>query len=156
MAATAAPTLAKDAALEKSVAYQPIELEAAPTKIMDYLSIQDPAGVDWVTDSEALAFLPAAAIGDVTCAVQATDRAVWVGTKNGLMRMDFNEKDPRDMVQYFAGNRYLYNGDDHVTGLAADDDCGVWVRNAAGSVHIRMPKMTLEDRTYLDVYKRQL
>ncbi|MBC5737485.1 Ig-like domain-containing protein [Lawsonibacter faecis] len=148
MAATAAPTLAKDAALEKSVAYQPIELEAAPTKIMDYLSIQDPAGVDWVTDSEALAFLPAAAIGDVTCAVQATDRAVWVGTKNGLMRMDFNEKDPRDMVQYFAGNRYLYNGDDHVTGLAADDDCGVWVRNAAGSVHIRMPKMTLEDRTY--------
>ena len=93
MAATAAPTLAKDAALEKSVAYQPIELEAAPTKIMDYLSIQDPAGVDWVTDSEALAFLPAAAIGDVTCAVQATDRAVWVGTKNGLMRMDFNEKD---------------------------------------------------------------
>ena len=131
-----------------SRAYTPIQLEAAPTKIMDYFNTQTPDGVTWVADYGALAFLPAAAIGDVTCAVEATDGAVWVGTKNGLMRIDFSENDSRDMVQYFSGNRYLYGGDDHVTGLAADDDCGVWVRNALGSVHIKMPRMTMEDRTY--------
>lgn len=131
-----------------TAAFQPIQLEAAPTKIMDYFATQSPAGVVWITNRDALTFLPAAAIGDVTCAVKAADGAVWVGTENGLMRMDFSETDARDMVQYFSGNRYLYGGDDKVTGLAADADGGVWVRNAQGSVHIKMPKMTMEERTY--------
>ena len=131
-----------------TVAYEPIQLEAAPTKVMDYFDTQNPEGVTWVTDYTALDFMPAAAIGDVTCAVKATDGAIWVGTENGLMRMDFTEPDARDIVQYFSGNRYLYNGDDHVTGLAADDAGGVWVRNASGSVHIKMVPKTMEERTY--------
>ena len=131
-----------------TVAYEPIQLEAAPTKVMDYFDTQNPEGVTWVTNYSALDFMPSAAIGDVTCAVKATDGAIWVGTENGLMRMDFTEPDARDIVQYFAGNRYLYNGDDHVTGLAADDAGGVWVRNASGSVHIKMVPMTMEERTY--------
>lgn len=131
-----------------TVAYEPVQLEAAPTKVMDYFDTQNPEGVTWVTDYTALDFMPAAAIGDVTCAVKATDGAIWVGTENGLMRMDFTEPDARDIVQYFSGNRYLYNGDDHVTGLAADDAGGVWVRNASGSVHINMVPMTMEERTY--------
>ena len=138
----------EDAALGREKAYQPIELKAAPTKIMEYFETQTPEGVTWVTDYAALDFMPAAAIGDVTCAVKATDGAIWVGTENGLMRMDFTEPDVRDIVQYFAGNRYLYNGDDHVTGLAADESGGVWVRNASGSVHIKMVPMTMEERTY--------
>ncbi len=143
-----ATVLPASAAAPSSSAYAPIQLKAAPTKIMDYFANQSPAGVTWVTDSAALTFLPAAAIGDVTCAVKATDGAVWIGTKTGLMRIDFNEEDARDIVQYFAGNRYLYGGDDNVTGLAADAEGGVWVRNALGSVHIKMPKMTMQDRTY--------
>lgn len=145
LASTGAMVLPASAA---SSAYQPIQLEAAPTKIMDYYATQTPEGVTWVINSDALTFLPAAAIGDVTCAVESTDGAIWVGTENGLMRMDLSETDSRDMVQYFSGNRYLYGGDDKVTGLAADGDCGVWVRNSLGSVHIKMPVMTLEDRTY--------
>lgn len=141
--------VAGDVAVLADKAYSPIQLEAAHTKIMDYFTTaQTPGSISWVTDHSALGFMPAAAIGDVTCAVESTDGAVWVGTETGLMRMDFTEPDARDMVQYFAGNRYLYNGDDHVTGLAADNDCGVWVRNASGAVHIKMPKMTMEDRTY--------
>lgn len=135
-------------AVLSETAFSPITLKAAPTKLMDYFATQTPAGVTWMTDLDAVDFLPAAALRDATCAVQASDGAIWVGTENGLMRLDFTEADKRDMVQYFAGNRYLYNGDDHVTGLAADDDGGVWVRNAAGSVHIKMPKMTMEERTF--------
>jgi hypothetical protein len=143
-----ATILPASAAAPASRAYAPIQLEAAPAKIMDYFNTQTPDGVVWITDHDALTFLPAAAIGDVTCAVEASNGAVWVGTENGLMRIDLSETDSRDIVQYFSGNRYLYGGDDRVTGLAADDDCGVWVRNALGSVHIKMPKMTLQDRTY--------
>ena len=132
----------------RTAAYEPVQLEAAPTKVMDYFDTQTPEGVTWVTNYSALDFMPSAAIGDVTCAVKATDGAIWVGTENGLMRMDFTEPDARDIVQYFSGNRYLYNGDDHVTGLAADDAGGVWVRNASGSVHINMVPMTMEERTY--------
>ena len=138
-----------DLAVNQTKAYETIQLEAAPTKVMEYVATQTPEGVVWVENADAISLLPAAATeDDVTCAVKATDGAVWIGTKNGLMRMDLTEKDPRDMVQYFAGNRYLYNGDDHVTGLAADDNGGVWVRNASGSVHIKMVSMTMEERTY--------
>lgn len=128
-----------------------VQLEQAPTKMMDYYANSAPeyTSVQWVTDAEAVSFLPAAATeDDVTCAVKAADGAVWIGTQNGLMRMDLTEKDARDMVQYFAGNRYLYNGNDNVTGLAADNAGGVWVRNADGCVHIKMVDMTMEERTY--------
>lgn len=137
--------------LHGSIKASAIQLEAAPTKMMDYYANTAPeyTSVQWVENADAVSFLPAAAIeGDVTCAVTATDGAVWIGTQNGLMRMDLTEKDARDMVQYFAGNRYMYGGDDVVTGLAADDANGVWVRNAAGCVHIKMVDMTMEERTY--------
>lgn len=129
--------------------YEAVQLETAPTKIMDYYAMANAPTVNWVTDTDAVSFLPVAAIeDDVTCAVKASDGAVWIGTQNGLMRMDLTEKDARDIVQYFAGNRYLYNGNDCVTGLAADDNGGVWVRNADGVVHINMVVMSMEERTY--------
>ncbi len=148
-AMAASPTTSEPFFYEgEGAAYEPIQLSAQPTKIMDFYDTQTPEGVTWVTDYEALDFMPSAAIADVTCAVQATDGAIWVGTENGLMRMDFQEEDARDIVQYFSGSRYLYNGDDHVTALAADDAGGVWVQNADGSVHINMVPMTMEERTY--------
>lgn len=147
---TAMAASGQDDLLHGSIKASAIQLETAPTKMMDYYAAADePAGIQWVTDADAVSFLPAAATeGDVTCAVKATDGAVWIGTQNGLMRMDLTEKDSRDMVQYFAGNRYMYNGNDNVTGLAADDAGGVWVKNADGCVHIKMVDMTMEERTY--------
>lgn len=149
MAAMAAS--GQDDLLHGAIRASTVQLENAPTKMMDYYANNAPeyTSAQWVTDTEAVSLLPAAATeGDVTCAVKAADGAVWIGTKNGLMRMDLTEKDARDMVQYFAGNRYLYNGNDEVTGLAADDAGGVWVRNADGCVHIKMVNMTMEERTY--------
>lgn len=107
---TAMAASGQDDLLHGSIKASAIQLETAPTKMMDYYAAADePAGIQWVTDADAVSFLPAAATeGDVTCAVKATDGAVWIGTQNGLMRMDLTEKDPRDMVQYFAGNRYMY------------------------------------------------
>jgi hypothetical protein len=129
--------------------YSAVQLQAAPTKEMDYYNTQTPDGVIWVTESSALKFVPKAAIGDVTCAVKDTKDTYWVGTKKGLMRINFKESDQRDIVQYFAGPRYMYGGDDVVTGVALDSDGGVWVRNAKGSVHIRMPEKTMLERTYV-------
>ena len=138
-----------DLATSQTRAYETVQLDTAPTKIMDYYAAADAPAMEWVTNSGAVSFLPVAAIEeDVTCAVRASDGAVWIGTKNGLMRMDLTEKDARDIVQYFAGNRYLYNGNDHVTGLAADDNGGVWARNSDGVVHINMVEMSMEERTY--------
>lgn len=153
---TAMAASGQDDLLHGSIKASAIQLETAPTKMMDYYAAADePAGIQWVTDADAVSFLPAAATeGDVTCAVKATDGAVWIGTQNGLMRMDLTEKDSRDMVQYFAGNRYMYNGNDAVTGLAADDAGGVWVKNADGCVHIKMVDMTMEERTYF--YEKML
>lgn len=129
--------------------YSPVQLDSAPTKEMDYYNTQTPDGVNWVTGSTELNFMPKAAIGDVTCAVKDTDGTYWVGTKKGMMRINFKEADQRDIVQYFAGPRYTYGGDDIVTGVALDNNGGVWVRNAKGSVHIRMPKKTMKERTYV-------
>ena len=128
-------------------AYEAVQLTAAPTKVMEYLATQSPAGVTWIENADALDFLPAAAIGDVTCAVKDGD-ITWIGTENGAMRVDFAAADARDIVQYFSGTRYLYGGDDHVTGIALDGAGGVWLRNAQGSVHIAMVPLTMQERGY--------
>ncbi len=147
----ASPGLAYAASLgtPESAKYKPIQLKAASTKEMDYYDTQTPDGIKWVTDATELTFMPSAAIGDVTCAVKDGDSVYWVGTNKGLMRINFKEADQRDIVQYFAGSRYLYGGDDNVTGVASDNEGGVWVRNAKGAVHIRMPKKTMLERTYV-------
>lgn len=48
-----------------------------------------------------------------------------------------------------AGPRYLYGGDDHVTGLASDGQNGIWVRTASGVTHIAMPEKTLHDKSFI-------
>ena len=145
--ASAAP-----AAQPSGAAYEPVVLESAPAKRMDYYAEQTPAAmgsIRWVTDAAGFRSLPRAALGeDVTCAVKDADGVYWIGTKNGAMRVDLSEKDERDIVQYFSGSRYLYGGDDSVTAIAPDGNGGVWLQNALGSVHVRMDPMTLLDRTY--------
>ena len=71
---------------------------------------------------------------------------LWIGTKKGLQRLNLKEADTRDYVQYLAGPRYLYNGDDAVTGLYPDGDNGVWARNSKGVVHIKMTIRSLKDK----------
>lgn len=87
----------------------------------------------------------------VTAFAQEGD-TLWIGTTKGLQRINVKEGDKRDYTQYFAGPRYLYNGDDQVTGLYPDGDNGVWVRNSRGIVHIQMTKRSLKDKA--DTYEQ--
>jgi len=114
--------------------YQAYRLEATPTKNVEYYKsgVPLPAAVDWVTTKTDLTFLPGEVTGDVTSAIKDADGVYWIGTTSGLQRVNFKEKDARDIVQYMAGPKYLYGGDDVVTGLAGDGNGGVWVRTASG------------------------
>ncbi|WP_177246077.1 hypothetical protein [Paenibacillus sp. BC26] len=133
-----------------TVNYSPVQLQAYPTKQVVYYKVGStsiPSDITWVTTKTDLVFIPSGNQADVTCAIKDADGVFWIGTQNGLQRVDFTEKDARDVVQYMAGVRYLYGGDDNVTGLASDGTGGVWVRNALGVTHITMPKKTLQEKS---------
>ncbi|BBI31384.1 hypothetical protein [Cohnella abietis] len=126
--------------------YSAVQLKATPTKEMTYYKAGDstiPKDIVWVTEKTDLTFLPNAVTDDVTSVVKDADGVFWIGTENGLQRVDFKETDARDIVQYLAGPQYLYGGDDHITGLASDGEGGIWARTATGVTRIAMPKKTL-------------
>ncbi len=131
--------------------YQAYQLEATPTKHVSYYKagVTLPETIAWVTTKEDLTFLPAAVTGDVTSAIKDADGVYWIGTTNGLQRVNFKEKDARDIVQYMAGPRYMYGGDDVVTGLASDGKGGVWVRTASGVTHIELRVKTIYEKTHV-------
>ncbi|HML36353.1 MAG TPA: hypothetical protein PKA19_02870 [Bacillota bacterium] len=129
--------------------YTAVQLQAVGTKEMAYYKTGDasiPNDIEWTTEASALDFLPGEATGDVTCAVKDGDGTYWIGTENGLQRVNFKEADSRDIVQYFAGPRYLYGGDDYVTGVAGDGAGGVWVKTESGVTHISMPVKTMQEK----------
>lgn len=70
--------------------------------------------------------------------VTATDGAVWQAGAEALTR---------DKTQYFAGRRYLAEGE--VTGLAPDASGGVWAWTREGVTHIEFRPMTLEHKAEL-------
>ncbi|MFC3802776.1 hypothetical protein [Cohnella sp. GCM10012308] len=147
-AAIAVPAASANVALP-GAKFTPVQLQAAATKNVAYYKTGDasiPADLAWTTDTD-IPFLPGAVTGDVTAAFKDKNNVYWIGTKTGLQRVDFTESDARDIVQYFAGPRYLYGGDDNVLALASDSDGGVWAKTASGVTHITMPKMTLLERT---------
>ncbi|THF84230.1 hypothetical protein [Cohnella fermenti] len=135
------------AAKPASSAYSTIQLKATPQKEVVYYNnsaiIPD---IDWVTDSTALTFLPTAVTGDVTSVVKEESGVLWIGTETGLQRVNFSAEDPGDIVEYFAGPRYLYGGDNNVTGLASDGEGGIWAKTASGVTHITMKEKTLVEK----------
>lgn len=151
-AAIAIPSASASVALP-GAQFTPVQLQAAATKNVTYYKSGDASipAVSWVSDKEVL-FLPGAVSGDVTSALKDADGVYWIGTETGLQRVDFTESDARDIVQYFAGPRYLYGGDDHIVALASDGAGGIWTKTASGVTHIAMPKMTLLERT--SVYEK--
>ncbi|WP_217597477.1 hypothetical protein [Cohnella sp. GbtcB17] len=152
-AAIAVPSASANVALP-GAKFEPVRLHAAATKNVVYYKTGDasiPSDLAWTTATD-IPFLPGAVTGDVTAAFKDKNNVYWIGTETGLQRVDFTESDARDIVQYFAGPRYLYGGDDHVLALASDGDGGVWAKTASGVTHITMPKMTLLERT--SVYEK--
>lgn len=120
---------------------EPVRLSAYPQKVRTFYSLEAPA-VPAALRSNAVA-LP---VGNITGAVRASDGAIWLGTTQGLMRLDFSAPD-RDRRQFLAGKRYL--PDDDVQQLLADSNSGVWARTRTGVSHIELKPMTLSQKAQL-------
>jgi len=118
--------------------WEPVKLAPYPQKLRTFFGLNDtnvPAGLR----SNATA-LPA---GGITATARATDNAIWIGTTQGLVRLDFSAPEP-DRRQYMAGHRYL--PDNHVRQIIPDAQSGVWVRTSTGVTHIELRSMTLAQK----------
>src|SRR5436309_3029346 len=105
-------------------AWEPVQLTAYPQKVRTFYSLTDKA-VPVALRSNSIP-LP---VGKITASASASDGAVWLGTTQGLMRLDFSAPE-RDRRQYFAGQRYLR--DDRIEQLFPDDHAGIWARTRTG------------------------
>src|SRR5436190_3947691 len=122
-------------------AWEPVRLSPYPQKVRTFFRLEDtnvPAGLR----TNAIP-LPA---GGITATARASDGALWLGTTQGLMRLDFSAPE-RDRRQYLAGLRYL--PDDRVQQLLPDAQGGVWVRTSTGISHIELKGMTLAQKAAL-------
>ena len=119
-------------------AAEPVQLAPYPQKIRTFYSLTG-ATVPAALHSNSVP-LP---VGSVTATARATDGAIWLGTTQGLLRLDFSAP-ARDRRQYFAGQRYL--PDDHIEQLIADDRGGIRARTRTGVSHIELKPMTLAQK----------
>lgn len=120
------------------VAWESVKLTTYPQKVRTFFDLTNtnvPAGLR----TNAIP-LP---VGDLTATARATDGAIWLGTTQGLMRLDFAAPE-RDRRQYLAGRRYL--PDNEVRQIIPDAQAGVWVRTATGVSHIELRPMTLAQK----------
>ena len=120
------------------MAWEPVKLTSYPQKVRTFFSLDDtsvPAGLR----TNAIA-LP---VGGITAATRAADGATWLGTTQGLMRLDFSAPE-RDRRHYLAGLRYL--PDDEVRQVLPDSQGGVWARTSTGVSHIELRSMTLAQK----------
>ena len=72
------------------------------------------------------------------------DGAVWTITDYGVLRVDENATNERDVEQRFMGDRYFYaadTGDGNVLAIFADGENGIWTVMAEGYSHIEMVEM---------------
>jgi hypothetical protein len=81
--------------------------------------------------------------GGVGATAWASDGALWLGTTQGLVRLDPSVLE-RDRRQYLAGRRYL--PDDRVLQIVPDGKAGVWVRTSTGVSHIELRRMSLAQK----------
>jgi hypothetical protein len=121
-----------------AAATDPVTLAAYPQKFRTFFQLDDPA-VPAALHADATP-LP---VGGITASARATDGAIWLGTAQGVMRID-DTAAPRDRRQYFGGKRYL--PDDEVKQLAPDAAGGMWVRTRTGVSHVELRPMTLAQK----------
>ena len=122
----------------RAVAWEPVQLAAYPQKVRTFYQTADPA-VPAALRSNSVP-LP---VGNITATARAADGALWLGTTQGLVRLDFSAT-ARDCRQYLAGQRYL--PDDEVQQLLPDERDGIWVRTRTGVSHIELKPMTLAQK----------
>ncbi|MCM3698606.1 LamG-like jellyroll fold domain-containing protein [Paenibacillus macerans] len=84
---------------------------------------------------------------DAKLSVTDVTYTVWLATSKGVVRINQNEANPRDVVQLFATHRYL--PDDDVQFIALDGNNGIWAVTASGVSHIAMVPMGYEDKAQI-------
>jgi hypothetical protein len=120
------------------LAWEPVKLEGYPQKLLTFFSFDDPK-VPAALRTNPIP-LP---VGGITATARTTDGATWLGTTQGLIRLDLTSP-ARDQRQYLAGQRYL--PDDDVRQVIAGKEDDVWVRTATGVAHIELKPMTLAQK----------
>jgi hypothetical protein len=121
-----------------ALAWEPIQLAPYPQKVRTFHALDDPQVPPALRGPAAP--LP---VGGVTAAAAASDGAVWLGTTQGLMRLDVAAPE-RDRRQFLAGRRYL--PDDRVVQVVPDAAGGVWARTATGVSHLELRPLTLAQK----------
>ena len=90
------PAMPALAAKPQAASFSAVKLEPARMKEVTYYKpgTTTPA-IRWVTDKKAPTFLPVDVTDDVTSVVKDADGVYWIGTLNGLQRVNFEEADER-------------------------------------------------------------
>jgi hypothetical protein len=123
-----------------------VQLSPYPQKVRTFFSLSDPT-----VPAELRTNAVPLPVGGITATARTRDGAVWLGTTQGLMRLDFSASE-RDRRQYLAGRRYL--PDDHVQQILPDAPGGVWVRTRTGVSHIELKFMTLAEKA--EVFEQRI
>jgi hypothetical protein len=119
-------------------AWEPVQLTPYPQKVRTFYPVAD-ARVPGALNSNSVP----SPVGNITATARASDGTVWLGTTQGLVRLDFAAPE-RDRRQYLTGQRYL--PDDDVRQLMPDESKGVWARTRTGVSHIELKSMTLAQK----------
>lgn len=86
-------------------------------------------------------FLPPAA---VTCVFEQPDGVLWIGSNEGLWRVNENEAEELDRVQCFRAMAYML--DNRVEAVDGDGDNGVFVLTKTSVSHIAMKPMSAQQK----------
>ena len=69
---------------------------------------------------------------------------MWLGSKEGLWRIDENESEPLSRIQCFRATTYML--DNNVQVIDGDGDNGVWVLTETSISHIQMKSMSVRQK----------
>ncbi len=83
----------------------------------------------------------------ITCCCRDEKNVLWLGTEEGLWRVDESEKDELDRVQCFRAQAYLR--DNSVKAVEPDGSNGVWALTETGLSHIEMRMLSVEHKANL-------
>jgi len=83
----------------------------------------------------------------VTCHAQSPEHVLWVGTDEGLWRLDPADPEPYDRVQCFRAYAYLL--DNEVRAVQPDGGGGVFALTRTGVSHIAMRPLRMQEKAEL-------
>lgn len=84
---------------------------------------------------------------DYTCFCEGENGVMWYGSTGGVTRFAENADRKDDIIMHFSARRDLL--DNNVIALESDGNNGVWVLTEKGATHIKMVKMSMEEKAYL-------